>query len=121
MTDNVFRHFFAGFVRLHILYHAAKEPICGVDIIEELHRHGYELSAGTVYPILHRLAGDGYLESSAKVVARKRRKYYTITEEGRKMLAEATAKVKELVSEVVYDKDLMHPDRDSTRRDPQTD
>lgn len=121
MTDNVFRHFFAGFVRLHILYHASKEPICGVDIIEELQRHGYELSAGTVYPILHSLAGEGYLESSAKVVARKRRKYYTITEEGRKMLTGATAKVKELISEVVYDQDLMNPGGRSTGGEPKSD
>jgi DNA-binding PadR family transcriptional regulator len=107
MTDNVFRHFFAGFVRLHILYHAAKEPIYGAEIIEELQRHGYDISAGTLYPILHGLEGDGFLLMTSEVVGGKRRKYYRITEVGRTMLAEATRKVKELVSEVVDDKDLL--------------
>lgn len=107
MTDHVFRHFFAGFVRLHILYHAAKEPIYGAEIIEELRRHGYDLSAGTLYPILHGLAEAGYLDWSAEVVQGKRRKYYRITDEGRKMLVQATRKVKELVSEVVEDHDRL--------------
>jgi hypothetical protein len=33
--------FFGGFVRLHVLYHAVKEPIFGVEMMEELGRHGY--------------------------------------------------------------------------------
>jgi hypothetical protein len=45
--DELLRHFYGGFVRLHILYHAAKEPICGVEMIEELKRHGYKLSRFT--------------------------------------------------------------------------
>ena len=36
MPDDLLRHFFGGFVRMHILYHAAKEPVWGVEIIEEL-------------------------------------------------------------------------------------
>ncbi len=49
-NDPVTRHFFNGFIRLHILYHAAKEPIYGAEITEELVRHGYRLSQGTLYP-----------------------------------------------------------------------
>ena len=106
MTDNLFRHFFAGFVRLHILYHAAKEPICGVEIIEELKRHGYDLSAGTLYPILHGLENMGYLTSTPEVVGGKRRRNYRITKHGQTMLADGQKKVRELVSEVIEDKDL---------------
>ena len=58
--DDLLRHFFGGFVRLHILFHAEKEAICGVEMIEELERQGYKLSPGTLYPILHHLEDAGY-------------------------------------------------------------
>jgi DNA-binding PadR family transcriptional regulator len=103
--DPVTRHFFHGFIRLHILYHAAKEPIYGAEITEELVRHGYRLSQGTLYPTLHMLEELGYLKSRAEVVAGKQRKYYEATDAGRKVLADARTKLVELVSEVVENKD----------------
>jgi PadR family transcriptional regulator PadR len=110
MADVLGRLFFAGFVRLHILYHAGKEPICGVEIMEELQRHGYDLSPGTLYPILRQLHEAGYLSCKEEVVGGKRRKNFRITARGRKVLDEARTKVQELVSEVVEDKDRRtHP------------
>src|SRR3546814_4918270 len=47
------RDLLSGFVRLHILLHAADEPVYGSWIIEELAHHGYKLSPGTLYPMLH--------------------------------------------------------------------
>lgn len=95
------REFFLGFIKIHILYHASKEPIFGVAITEELARHGYYLSPGTLYPTLHRLEKEGYLEQSLKVVDGKVRKYYNITEQGNAVLKEASRKIKELVEEVL--------------------
>ena len=95
------RDFFLGFVRIHILHHAANEAVYGLALMEELRRHGYELSAGTLYPVLHGLAADGYLAVERRVVGGKVRKYYTITSEGRQLLDEAQAKVAELVEEVI--------------------
>jgi len=100
----VLKDFFLGFVKIHILYHASREAIYGVEILEELGRHGYRLSPGTLYPTLHRLTGEGYLESSSKVVGGKVRKYYTITERGLVALDEARQKIAELVNEVLLDK-----------------
>lgn len=105
LTDDLLRHFFGGFVRLHILYHADKEPICGIELIEELERHGYRLSPGTLYPILHHLEAAGYISCDAEVVAGKRRKNYAITARGRKLLVTARTKLRELFSEVVEDRD----------------
>lgn len=104
-NDELVRHFFGGFVRLHILYHAAKEPICGVEMIEELKRHGYKLSPGTLYPILHHLDSAGYVTCKEEVVLGKRRKNYRITKKGRKLLTDAQEKLRELFSEVVEDRD----------------
>lgn len=95
------REFFLGFIKIHILYHASKEPIFGVEISEELTRHGYHLSSGTLYPTLHRLEKEGYLKQNPKVVDGKVRKYYTITEQGNAVLKEASRKIKELVEEVL--------------------
>jgi len=95
------KDFFLGFVKIHILYHASKEPIYGVEMLEELGRHGYRLSPGTLYPTLHRLAKDGYLSQQSKLVGGKVRKYYAITEQGLVALDEARRKIKELVDEVL--------------------
>ena len=92
--------FFRGFIKLHILHHAAKEPVYGVWIIEELDRHGYKLSPGTLYPILHSLEEEQLLTARSKTVEGKIRKYYEITDEGKKRLKESKMKVKELVDEL---------------------
>jgi PadR family transcriptional regulator PadR len=105
MDDDLLRHFFGGFVRLHILYHAGKEAICGTEMITELGRHGYKLSPGTLYPILHDMEESGYLSCEQTVILGKRRKNYRITKTGRKLLAEAQVKLRELFSEVVEDRD----------------
>jgi PadR family transcriptional regulator, regulatory protein PadR len=99
--DDLLKHFFGGFVRLHILHHAVIEPIYGIEMIEELQRHGYKLSPGTLYPILHSLAEAGYLTSEDEVVDGKRRKNYRATAEGAKLLREAREKLRELFREVV--------------------
>jgi len=100
----VLKDFFLGFVKIHILYHASREPIYGVELLEELGRHGYRLSPGTLYPTLHRLEKEGYLSVRKRVVDGKVRKYYTITEQGMVILSEARRKIAELVDEVLLDR-----------------
>jgi PadR family transcriptional regulator, regulatory protein PadR len=95
--------FFGGFVRLHILYHATREPVFGVEMMEELARHGYDVGAGTLYPILHQLAQSGYLTVEIDVVGGKRRKYYRATPTGARALEDSKAKLRELVKEVLHD------------------
>ncbi|MBI2906964.1 MAG: helix-turn-helix transcriptional regulator [Chloroflexi bacterium] len=105
------REFFLGFIKIHILHHASKAPIFGVEIAEELARHGYAISPGTLYPTLHRLAKEGYLSSSATVVNGKVRKYYTATDKGNLLLEESRTKIRELVDEVIEEratKDEVH-------------
>ena len=101
---DMLKDFFLGFIKIHILYHASKEPIYGVEINEELGRHGYQLSPGTLYPTLHRLEKDGYLAKQPRVVGGKVRNYYTITEKGKVALREAREKIRELVTEVIEEK-----------------
>jgi len=102
-SDNLLKHFFGGFVRLHLLHHAVEGPICGIEMIEELGRHGYKLSPGTLYPILHDLAESGYLTSKDEILAGKRRRNYRATKKGERLLHEARAKLRELFHEVVVE------------------
>ncbi|HEC76207.1 MAG TPA: PadR family transcriptional regulator [Thermoplasmatales archaeon] len=95
------RKFFLGFIRIHLLYHASKSSIYGVEMIEELRRHGYNISPGTLYPILHSLEKEGFLVSESKNVDGKVRRYYRITKKGEKILREAKRKIKELIDEVM--------------------
>ncbi len=94
------RDLFLGFVKLHILYHAGCEPVYGLWLIEELGRHGYRLSPGTLYPILHELKQENLLTSEARVVAGKLRKYYRLTPTGRAALKEGKSKAQELLEEI---------------------
>ena len=98
------REFFLGFIKIHILYHASKELIFGAEITEELARHGYSISPGTLYPVLHRLEKEGYLESSSKVVNGRMRKYYQATAEGKLVLEQSKKKIRELITEVIEEK-----------------
>jgi DNA-binding PadR family transcriptional regulator len=89
-----------GFVKLHILYHAGRKPVYGLWLIEELAHHGYELSAGTLCPMLHSLEEEGLLASEKRVVEGKMRKYYHLTESGTEALDQGREKAVELLNEI---------------------
>lgn len=97
------REFQRGAVRLHILHHAAEAEIHGAWMTEELARHGYRISPGTLYPTLHRLEGDGLLSSEQRVVDGRVRRFYRATDAGRQALAEDRRALKELAREVLGD------------------
>jgi DNA-binding PadR family transcriptional regulator len=88
-------------MRVHVLHHAAAAPIFGLEMIEELRRHGYGVSAGTLYPLLHSLEAAGLLRARQELVAGKNRKYYRTTRAGDLLLARLRAQVAELVGEVI--------------------
>lgn len=94
---------YSGLIRLHVLHHACQESIFGTGIIEELARHGYRLSPGTLYPLLHGLEKKGYLQSSEETEGRQTRRVYRATDKGHKALAAAKVKVHELFSELLED------------------
>jgi PadR family transcriptional regulator PadR len=98
--SKLFRDLLLGFVKVHVLYHASQGPIYGAGITSELDQHGYHLSPGTLYPLLHSLEAARFLEREDRVVGGKVRKYYKTTTLGRRAFAEARRKVTELVDEI---------------------
>lgn len=95
------RDFLLGFVKIHIVHQAAHGPVYGLALIEELAKRGYNLSAGTLYPVLRGLEEVGYLQRQDRLVDGRIRKYYTATSLGVQALEEAKAKIRELVNEVL--------------------
>jgi PadR family transcriptional regulator PadR len=98
------RDLYSGLIRLHVLHHAAEEPVFGLGMIEELNRHGYRISPGSLYPILHGLEKKGYLRAAVKRDGKSLRKEYRATPLGRKALAAAKSKVRELFHELIEGK-----------------
>ena len=94
------RDLYSGLMRLHILHHATEEPIFGLGMLEELGRHGYRISPGTLYPLLHGLEKKGYIKATELRNGKSLRKVYRATPLGRKALAAAKLKVREFIGEL---------------------
>lgn len=105
------RELYSGLIHLHILSHA-QEGVFGLGMIEELARHGYKLSAGTLYPLLHSMEEKGLLRSHEKLEAGKIRRIYKSTASGRKALHMAKEKVRALFGALFENK----PRRKSRKR-----
>jgi len=95
------RDLYSGFIRLHVLHHATREAIFGLGMISELARHGYRIGPGTLYPLLHQLETKGYLNSRPQTVNGKIRRCYRATPRGRRALAAAKIKIRELFEELI--------------------
>jgi PadR family transcriptional regulator, regulatory protein PadR len=94
------RSLYNGLIRLHILHHASERPIFGQWMMDELGHHGYRLSAGTLYPILHGMERLGYLKSALTRSDGRDRRLYRVTPLGRKALRIARRRVQELFGEM---------------------
>ncbi len=100
MQEQILRKMFLGFINIHILHHGKKEPFYGSWMIEELKEHGYNISPGTLYPILKSMEESNLLVKEDKLVDGKIRKYYSTTSLGEEVLAKAREKAKELFKEI---------------------
>ena len=95
------REILLSFWKVHILHHAAKEPIHGQWMLDELRHHGYEISPGTLYPLLSRLERLGWLKSKVDPAGGKRaRKDYRLTKLGHEVLGQVRMALGELKAEV---------------------
>jgi len=103
LNSRAENYLYTGLIRLHVLHHAAEKPVYGTWIMEELQHHGYKLSPGTLYPMLHGLEKKGYLRSREERRGAQSRRLYAITALGRKALADAKMKVRELFGELFED------------------
>ncbi len=100
--DIADRDLYSGLIRLHVLHHAVEEgPIFGLGMIEELGRHGYRISPGSLYPLLRGLEKKGYLQSKEERNGKSLRRLYYATKLGQKALEASKNKVRELFHELI--------------------
>jgi PadR family transcriptional regulator, regulatory protein PadR len=92
---------FSGFIKLHVLHHASEKPVYGLWLIEELAEHGYRVSPGTLYPLLHSLEQSEMLKSYNELFNGKIRRYYKITPNGRRHLKKGKNQLMELMGEIL--------------------
>ncbi len=100
LPNELIREFLLGFIKIHMLHHAGKERIYGKEFHEELNRHGYTVSFGTIYPFFHKLEKAGYLVSEKVIVKGKIRKYYSLTKKGKEALDKSRKMAGELFREI---------------------
>jgi DNA-binding PadR family transcriptional regulator len=98
--SNGTKDLFSGLIRIHVLHHACEEGIFGLGMIRELRHHGYRIGPGSIYPLLHGMEQRGLLRSNFAWIDGRRRKVYYGTRAGKKVLAEAKEKVRELADEI---------------------
>jgi DNA-binding PadR family transcriptional regulator len=87
---------------LHILLALAEEARHGYGIMQEIARQSqgeYQLGPGTLYDNIQRLVAAKLIREVklAKGQADSRRRYYRLTDVGRRVLAEETTRLEELV------------------------
>jgi DNA-binding PadR family transcriptional regulator len=100
--DEVAREILLSFWKVHILHHAAEGPVVGQWMINELRRHGYEVSPGTLYPMLNRMEQRGWLRCERDPAGGpKARKDYYLTDKGKEVLEQVKARVEELHHELL--------------------
>ncbi|PJE78145.1 hypothetical protein CI610_02921 [invertebrate metagenome] len=96
MKDKILRKLFLGFIQIHILRHASQSPFFGAWLMDHLQAHGYRVSPGMLYPLLHRMETDELIKMEVQVAEGRQRKFYRITPLGREVLDEANYKITEL-------------------------
>ncbi len=100
MKTKILNKLYQGFVQLHILHHTKKSPVYGAWMMEELKGHGYNISPGTLYPLLNKMELSGLLVKENQIVKGKVRKYYSITPLGLDVFKDAGIKAAQLFHEI---------------------
>lgn len=108
------REILLAFWKVHILHHAGEGPVVGNWMLKELRRHGYDVSPGTLYPLLARLEGHGWLEGSREGTGLRARKAYRLTPAGAEVLIQVQAQMRELIEEVAAPARAKTPSREET-------
>jgi PadR family transcriptional regulator PadR len=93
--------FWQGMVKLVVLHQAGLGPIYGGKLSKYLHNQGYEISPGSLYPLLHTLEKANLLHSRIKIFKGRARKYYELTPQGQTCLGALRKEVGAIVREVI--------------------
>jgi DNA-binding PadR family transcriptional regulator len=116
VSNAVDREFRLALWKLHILHHAARHPVYGLWMLQELAEHGHRLSPGTLYPILARMESRGWLRRDRNATHARARQAFRITRAGRRVLENLRSEVAELYEEVVCGREPQMPEPGAGQR-----
>ena len=86
--QQMMHSFWQGILKVFVLHQAAQCPIYGGKLKKQLQEWGYDISPGSLYPLLHSFEKGHLFRSRVKIFKGRARKYYEITDQGRAVLAE---------------------------------
>jgi DNA-binding PadR family transcriptional regulator len=96
-VDNLIQELRRGVIVLAVLNQLQEEQY-GYSTLKLLAEHGLDVDQGTLYPLLRRLEGQGLLTSNWRLEDARPRRYYVISEEGRRILPELKKEWNRIVS-----------------------
>ncbi len=85
--QQMMHSFWQGILKFFVLHQAAQNPVYGGKLKKQLQDWDYDISPGSLYPLLHALEKALLLKSRVKIFKGRARKYYDITDQGRAVLA----------------------------------
>ena len=100
LKEQITRKIFNGLIYVHILHHGNIEEFYGSWMIEELKEHGYNISPGTLYPLLKLMVNEDLISKEERNVNGKIRKYYKTTQKGAQLLFELKNNLKEIFKDI---------------------
>jgi PadR family transcriptional regulator PadR len=95
MLDNLIQELRRGLIVLAVLAQL-QEELYGYSILKTLSEKGLEVDQGTLYPLLRRLETQGLLESKWRIEEARPRRYYVISEEGKKVFPRLRAEYEKM-------------------------
>jgi PadR family transcriptional regulator PadR len=101
LKKQMMHSFWQGILRFFVLHQAAQSPVYGGRLKKQLQDWDYDISPGSLYPMLHALEKAMLLKSRVKIFKGRARKYYDITDEGRALLAEVQEKLAEVLTRML--------------------
>ena len=103
LTNNLIQELKRGTLTLSVLLMSG-QPTYGYSLVTELQDAGIDVEQNTLYPLLRRLESQGLLQSSWDTGDSRPRKYYSVTDIGRKtavLLGEEWRRINKVMSELM--------------------
>jgi len=101
VKQQMMHSFWQGILKFFVLHQAAQSPVYGGRLKKQLQDWDYDISPGSLYPMLHTLEKAMLLKSRVKIFKGRARKYYDITDEGRALLAEVQEKLADVLTRML--------------------
>jgi PadR family transcriptional regulator PadR len=105
--QQMLHSFWQGILKFFVLHQAAQTPVYGGKLKKQLQEWDYDISPGSLYPLLHALEKAMLLKSRVKIFKGRARKYYDITDEGRAVLAQVQGELAHVLAR------MLSPSRDT--------